>query len=263
MTLDGLFAEPFEIHGTAGWPARHGKRDLLFSIDREINIENYRSNNLEELKSQRLSLGYDIEEWRDLVPENSQSLQNLYTGMANSLDVDVLGFRWNQNLSYAPIWLDRSDNNYWLVSIRNPLDRTVSNMKTHSWEFQDCYDITMKYSQNLTKLKELYEDRVIFVKYEDTIRDPKKSVQQIMKKLDHQVDEINTHNLIGADGKEYRSQGWRVKSKRGDHRIGSKFEGMYTKSVGQYSKHLTKHQINLFKESLKESQIFGDYFIGE
>ena len=183
MTLNAQFVEPFEIHSQDGWPIEYGKRDLLFSLENEINIENYRNESLKQLERPRLNLGYSIEEWQAMIPKDSQNLQDLYIGMANSLDVDVLGFRWNQNISYAPVWLDRSEDNYWLVSIRNPLDRTVSNMKTHSWNFQGCYDVTMKYSENLTKLKKIYGDRVIIVKYEEIVRDSRQVVQNIMKKL--------------------------------------------------------------------------------
>ena len=98
----------------------------------KMNIRRYKKEILQIFKARPLlSGGKSVEEWRTLFDEEDhQTFDELYNAVAAHYNAEVIGFRWNQCLYYAPLWLGRSSDHYWVLPIRNPLDRIVSNKKT-------------------------------------------------------------------------------------------------------------------------------------
>ena len=188
---------------------------------------------------------------------------SLYNRVAKKFNSDLIGFRWNQNLFYAPQWLNRSKEHYWVAVVRNPLDRSVSNIRTHGWNFQDCIGLSVELDKKFWKLKKYYPDRLIVVYYEDLIKDPEKEMKNFFSKINFNITDINTTNLLGANNKPYRNQGWRVKVKNGDHRKGSEFQSFYKTSINQYTNLLAPNQIAELKSNLSGHKLFSRYFKDE
>ena len=215
------------------------------------------------LLGERIMMGKTISEWRNLLDIKIVDYDSLYNKIAKEFNSSLIGFRWNQNLFYAPQWLKRSDEHYWVVVVRNPLDRTVSNIKTHGWNIQDCVNLSVELDKKVWTLKNQYPDRLILVYYEDLISDPQNEMKNFFSKINFQVNQINTENLIGADNQPYRNQGWRVKREKGDHRRGTEFQNFYKSSVNQYSNLLKPEHITLLESNLSGLKIFSRYFKDE
>ena len=264
VTFDGNFMEPWNIHGNPSVPLNNGYKPIEFKANSNPKYQSYPNEIMKVFSSrhagERIMMGKSFSEWKKILNTEIVDYDSLYNRIAKEFNSDLIGFRWNQNLFYAPQWLNRSNQHYWAVVIRNPLDRTASNLKTHGWKFNDCVKLSQELDRKFWILKEKYPDRLILVHYEDLINDPQGQMKTFFSKIDFEVNQIDTENLIGANNQPYRNQGWRVKREKGDHRKGTKFQNFYKTSVNQYENLLTHNQIATIKEKLSDLRLFSRYF---
>lgn len=257
ITFDGNFNEALFLYGDSGWPHLHANRDFAYSKDKKVDIDKYKKYILKVFENDRLSGGKKVEEWKKIISQGNK-FDQIYDLILKDFNAELIGLRWNQSMFYSPLWLERSNNHFWLTVIRNPLDRIVSNMKTHNWNFDQCLSATQSFEKKYNELSKKYLN-VKAVFYEDLIEDPKKTMSGVMSFLDIKNDKIETENLLSANYNEYRNQGWRVKDKKYSHTKGSKFSGFYSSSVGQYKKHLSNSEIDTILSSVSSDGIFGRY----
>ena len=264
VTFDGNFMEPWNIHGEPSEPLKNGYKPIEFNAISKPKFRSYPGEIMKVFSSpnlgERIMMGKDFSEWQNILYKKVVDYDSLYDRIAKEFKAELIGFRWNQNLFYAPQWLNRSSDHYWVVVVRNPLDRTASNIKTHGWKFDDCLKLSVELDRKFWTLKKHYPDRLLLVYYEDLIDNPQEQMRDFFAKMNFEVSDIDTTNLIGANNKHYRNQGWRVKIKKGDHRKGMKFENFYKTSVNQYKDLLTPRQIAELKMKLSGLKMFSRYF---
>ena len=267
VTFDGNFIEPWNIYGEPNIPLNNGYRSLEHENNSNQNYQSYVKDIIKTFSApfagERIMMGKTFSEWKKILNIEFTNYDLLYDNIAKEFNSDLIGFRWNQNLFYAPRWLSRSKQHYWVVVVRNPLDRTVSNLKTHNWTFNDCVKLSQELDRKFWILKERYPNRLLLIYYEDLVSDTKNEMQSFFSKINFQIDQINTENLIGANNQPYRNQGWRVKKEKQDHRKGSKFVTFYNSSINQYEAHLSVNQITELKSKLSGLKLFKRYFNGE
>lgn len=112
--------------------------------------------------------------------QSFDELDNLYLGLAETIGCTVLAHRTTALTSYAPVFLSKSNNHYWIEIIRDPYDRAVSSRRGHA----QC--LTQSFLQNkwqLDHIKKIEHEKFIQLKYEDICIDPGKCVEQIYSDL--------------------------------------------------------------------------------
>lgn len=263
VTFDGNFVEPYNLFGIPNPPLKTGFKKIKFTTDRKPNLNKYRNEIINAFENplvrDRILMGKTLPEWKLFLEQDFNSFDELYDRIAKIYNSELIGFRWNQSLFYSPLWLQRSPEHYWAIVVRNPLDRTVSNMKTHNWNFQDCVDLSIEMNNKYLKLKEVFPRQTILIYYEDLIVNPKKEMSIFFTKIDFPIKNLEINNLVGSNNKPYRNQGWKVKKKKGDHRLGTKFENFYQNSVDQYRQHLSATQIKTFYDNVLGLDLFNRY----
>ena len=261
-TFIGNFAEPWHIWGRPVRAINSAYKPIATVGKYEMNIPRYKKEILQIFKTRPLfNAGKTVKEWSNLFDKKDhQTFDELYDEVAAHYDVEVIGFRWNQCLYYAPLWLSRSPGHYWVLPIRNPLDRIVSNKKTHNVSFRKAYEITEDLDQKYQTLIEQYPNNIVIVYYEDLVSDPVTTLREFFDKIDYPIREIEIQNIVGSNGKPYRNQGWRVKQKKaGIHTQGEKFTSFYTTSIGQYKDILSKVEIAQTIDLMQRTQLFKHY----
>ncbi len=182
----------------------------------------------------RLLKGQSKEYWLTLlnnVKTEDDFVTEYYDPILKSYDSTILGLRYNQTIWYFDKWVSKSKNNYWLTIIRNPYDRSRSNMITHSWSPTKCIRLTDMYGKKLMELQN--HPQFIYIYYEDLVKDPENVIKEIYKKIGVKLENIELSKLIGADNKLYKNQGSNVKQNKGDHRKGEDYQGIHSNSVGK------------------------------
>lgn len=209
----------------------------------------------------RLSMGLSAQQWKIILESLSSwdEIDKFYISLAKRFESDVIGFRWNECLPYATSWISRSPNHYWLAVVRDPRDRSVSNMSTHGWRFAACEALTASYGEGLDEWLRSPHKQFIVVYYEDLVADPQKSLSQIFEQIGYPLPFVKIEKLIGCDTELYRSQGFRVKNKRGDHKIGEKYSTIYNSSIGQYRNRLSAEQIKVLNNKIRDYNIYKPY----
>lgn len=154
-----------------------------------------------------------------------------YKGLLKIKNRNILCLRWNQTINMFNHWLSDNSNRYWITIIRNPYDRSRSNIKTHQWSLDMCLNLTEHYGKWIEKLKDNKYFNIIY--YEDLVENPKESVKILFENIGIDCKNIKTENLIGQNGKEYRNQGCDVK---GNRLKGEIFTGIHSKYVGKGEK---------------------------
>lgn len=254
FSLNGLFVEPMACDAAASiqWPIGYAMANP--SSDLPTDLVKLKTQTLNTLiKNPHLRGGLGMAFWERILKKSYTESDSLYKTIRNELNVDNLFLRWNQCLFWHPNWITRN-NNYWITVIRNPLDRIVSNMKTHDWLFDDAVNVTKIYMGNLLKL----QNSIGIVYYEDLISKPSQVVKAIYHHCGIPEAEINLKDLIGADGLRYRDQGWRIRMKKGNHIVGEDFQGLHRNSVNQYRDYLSAEQISTCK-CLLDNELLSRY----
>ncbi len=237
-----------------------GSEFLLYSCNKYWKQEEcVKMNNMKNLKNivkdqinndnGRLLKGQSKEYWLTLldnVKTEDDFVTEYYEPILKLYDSTILGLRYNQAIWYFNKWVSKSKYNYWLTIIRNPYDRSRSNIITHKWSPNKCIELTDIYGKKLMKLQN--HPQFIYIYYEDLVKDPENVIKEIYKRIGVKLENIELSNLIGADNKPYRNQGSDVKKKKRDHRIGEKFQGIHNKSVGNGEKTMVN---NYLKTGLK------------
>ena len=152
--------------------------------------------------------------------------------------------RWNNTLFYSRPWTSRP-NHYWVVIIRDPRDRAVSRYSTHiTFSLEEVLIETFHYYNQLADV--INDQNLMVVYYEDLVKNPAKTITQIG---DFIGAEIKTPNLTtvknAGNNQHYKNQGWRAGVKNGNHKVGTKYEGVHSNSVGQWKKSAMVHKPNL------------------
>jgi len=261
-TFIGNFAEPWHVDGRPSRTIDSAYKPIATTGKTKINIDRYKKEILKIFKSRpRLNAGKTVKEWSDLFDKKDhQTFDELYNEVAAHYNAEVIGFRWNQCLYYAPLWLGRSPDHYWVLPIRNPLDRIVSNKKTHNVHFNEAYQITAELDQKYQRLIEQYPNNIVIVYYEDLVSDPVTTLKEFFDKIDYPLRDIETQNIVGSNDKPYRNQGWRVKEKKGgSHTQGEKFTSLYSTSIGQYKEFLSKTEIAQTIDLMRRTELFRRY----
>tara|TARA_R110002110_G_scaffold107895_1_gene269890 strand:+ start:25922 stop:26707 length:786 start_codon:yes stop_codon:yes gene_type:complete len=260
MTFNGNFVEPLSMVGRSGWPHRHVTMDIVKEKSRYLDKEKYHQEILRVFKkNERIRGGRSYEDWRDVINKNSSlSQDDLYSQIAKLYQSELLGFRWNQCLFYAPSWLSRSNSHYWVMVVRSPLDRSVSAMKTHDWSFNACMEAAKSYADKYKIINEMFPDRFLKIHYEDIIESPESEMKHFFEKIKMDVSSIELSDLIGADMERYKNEGWRAKGNTGTHKGGEEFEKLHSKSIDQYKKLLSKDQINSLRQ-IMNNDLYGRY----
>jgi len=260
MTFNGNFVEPFSIFGKDGWPHKHASREIVMEGLKNLDKKKYYQDILQIFKkSKRLRGGRDYEEWISIMNKNSNlSPDDLYIQIAKLYQSELLGFRWNQCLFYANIWLQKSNNHYWTMVVRNPLDRSVSAMKTHQWSFRSCLRAAESYASKYEIISKMFPDRFLTIHYEDIIDNPEYEMKQFFEKINMTIDDVELKNLKGPNMDPYRSEGWRTSKTKGSHRKGEGFSRFYSKSIGQYKEILNKKQIGQICQVMN-NDLYGRY----
>ena len=247
ITFDGSFIESLEFTSNRKSLQQY-KEDTFFMVGGGHS-------------GPRLSMGLKPQEWKEILNHFSSwdEVDKFYTLLANKFESDVIGFRWNQSLPYAKSWISRSTYHYWLALVRDPRDRTVSNKKTHGWPFEKCLKTTTTYGEQLDKWLNVKHPQFILVYYEDLIANPQKVLSKVFKIIGYPLTSIKTKELIGCDNKPYRQQGWRVKERYGDHKIGEKYTKIHTNSVGQYEDYLNNNEIDMLNKEVEKYNVYKKY----
>ena len=260
-TLDGVFVEPFacEKFDDFEWPYDYGNKALLCPSEAPtLSINQLKDNSKAYLHSERLNGGKSIEQWNKILDEKHSNVNDLHKSIASSYNSQVLGFRWNQQIFYSRIWLERSPNNFWLTIVRNPYDRIYSNMKTHNWPFEYALNVTKNYDESYRILKQKYKN-FILINYEDLILRTDDVVRFLTKKLSLPHFRVSANNLLGANYKIYRSQGHRA-GKDGKSRIhGEQCKEFYTSSMNQGKQFLEDQQIQQISNEIEALEYFNKY----
>ena len=196
----------------------------------------------------------NISEWENLLMKSEVNsftdLDKLYQDIAKKDNADVLGFRWNQGLSYINKFL-RNENHFWVSIIRNPMDRAISDKKT----FLESYENSIKYTSNYGKLLEKTKNlnNHIIVYYEDLLNNPNEIVKNIYALLNIQLKEVNL-DLYHPSGKKYRIETSDLKDKGTDHTVGEDFKGFDLTKINKYKNYLNISDIKKFQNVIKRSK---------
>ena len=245
-TFDGSFVEPIL------WEAKRKSLDV-YKKDTMFMVGGSHSGS-------RLSAGLSKSDWGEILNDLSSwdDIDKFYTRLSKKFESDIIGFRWNHCLPYISEWISRSLDHYWVTIVRDPRDRSVSNLRTHGWSSSMCINRTRVYGKLLDNLEDTKQLLVIY--YEDLVANPQKTLYQIFKLMgvqkDYPLSSLEVENLVGANYKSYRQQGWRVK---GDHRKGQAFQGIHHKSIGQYKNELGKNITVELNSIIKEYNVYSRY----
>jgi len=252
MVLRGAFHELL-AYEPRGWAVRHAMMPILtagnvaFSSDGIVErmIDNVRG--MKKLSGRRLfsqtmqrldarnqynelskSVLLDLMKTRQI--DSFAALDGLYDDLALILGVQVLGFRWNQGLSWFPVW-DRRQNHKWISVIRDPVARAISANKSHGWDLKESLLAAQIYAEKLNILS--YSQNLRTVYFEDLISDPRGQLVDLMQFLGAETDEL-TLELIGQDGAPYRVESSSLIDKGMSHLSGEPFRGFNKNTVNKY-----------------------------
>lgn len=262
-TLDGVFVEPFACEKFDGleWPYAFGNKALLCpTAPPNLSINRLKDNSKAYLHSERLNGGKSMDQWNRILDSKHSNVNDLYKSIASSYNAKVLGFRWNQQIFYSRIWLERSPDNFWLSIIRNPYDRIYSNMKTHNWPFEHALRITKNYNESYGELEQNYKN-FILMKYEDLILRTDDVVRFLTKKLSLPHFRVSANNLLGANYKIYRSQGHRAGKDEESRIRGENCQKFYTSSMNQGKNLLKDQQISQISSEIESLEYFQEYLV--
>jgi hypothetical protein len=218
----------------------------------KLEWERLRDDTLSAIEAENQTGTLALGEWERLLatrPTRLPELDELYTALAEELGSSVLGFRWNQGLSYIRKWR-RSPDHYWITILRNPLDRACSAKKTHSWTWADSLESTVKYCTNLSRVAS--EDRVHVLYYEDLIEDPAEELLAVFDMLDQDIsrDELVLDELYGQDGEQYWAESADLVDEHGTHKVGVQTTQLYTSSIHRFKEEMPETQIERFRREL-------------
>ena len=260
-TLDGSFVEHFAYKNYQSllWPFEYGEMPLIFpNTVTNLSIDKLKEQSKHNLFSERTNGGKSKNEWIEILDHPHESINDLYTSIANSYNSKILGFRWNQQIFYSRIWLERSNQNFWITIIRNPFDRIYSNIRTHEWPIERALEITKNYDESYNVLKNHYKNFII-IKYEDLILDTDSVVKRLTEKLSLPYKKITPQVLIGANYQNYRSQGHRVSSSNSIRIAGKECKEFYSDSINQGKKHFDSKDICRIESVIKDLSFFKEY----
>jgi hypothetical protein len=204
-----------------------------------------------------------LEEWKTLTSTSIHSLDELdqfYQTVADELGVDILGFRWNQGISYSKKWL-RTDDHYWITIIRNPLDRACSSKKTHSWSWAESLRSTLSYFEHLEAMRD--HPRVHILYYEDLVADGVSELKDVYDTLDTSLTDVNTDSLRGQDGEQYRAESADLVDEHGTHKVGEPTNELYTKSINRYEEEMPQSVLKKFRQKLSTVPLLERYDMGQ
>jgi hypothetical protein len=114
-TLDASFIEPFACknYQSLHWPFEYGEMPLIsLKVEINLSIDKLKEKSKNNLFSERTNGGKSKSEWIEILDHPHESINDLYTSIANSYNSKILGFRWNQQIFYSRIWLERSNQNF-------------------------------------------------------------------------------------------------------------------------------------------------------
>ena len=120
--------------------------------------------------------------------------------MAAKLNVQVLGLRWNQGLSWFPVW-NRRESHKWIAVIRDPVARAISAKKSHGWTETESFLAAQSYAEKIDVLSVSRNFRLVY--FEDLIADPVGQLGSVMEFLGLDPTDL-TLDLVGQDGGPYR-----------------------------------------------------------
>ena len=237
------------------WANGYARHPIL-PKNSDININKYKKNSLNLIKKFNQLYGKPIEDYEKIIKEGKTPTE-IITNISNFLNVDILGFRWNQGLLYFNNWMV-SPNRYWVTIIRNPLDRAISSHKKHSSPYEDSLKNCIKYTKNLEKIKN--NDNFILIYYEDLVKNPEKTLRYIYEKMSVTLPQIETENIYGSNNKIFIPQRSEMKTEKKDgYHVGKKYNGIYNDKVNIYQNKMSQKYIDKFKDSLSFSEIYGYY----
>lgn len=218
----------------------------------KLEWERLRNQTLSTIEAENQVGEVTLGEWDRLLavrPTRLAELDELYTGLVEELGSSVLGFRWNQGLSYIRKWL-RSPDHYWITILRNPLDRACSAKKTHSWSWADSLESTVQYCTNLSRVAA--DDRVHVLYYEDLIENPAEELLAVFDMLDQDIsrDELVLDELYGQDGEQYRAESADLVDEHGTHKVGEQTTQLYTSSIHRFKEEMPETQIERYRREL-------------
>lgn len=197
-------------------------------------------------------------EWHELLNKKVNSfndLDNLYQEIAIEAEVDILAFRWNQGLAYINKFL-RNENHYWISIIRNPMDRSLSDLKTFSSDLDKCVLYTEKYGDKLLHTEKLKNHIIIY--YEDLLINPNKVINYIYEYLNLNILDIN-FDLIQQSGEKYKVESSDLIDYGKKHTEGEEFKGFDLNKVGKYKTELSDDYIKKFENVMKNNHLYSRY----
>ena len=112
--------------------------------------------------------------------QNFDDLDNLYQGLTESVGCSVLAHRATALTSYAPAFLSRSPNHYWIEVVRDPYDRAISSRKGHA---QGLTETFLQSKWQLDHIKMIDREQFIQLRYEDICVDPAGCVEKVCADL--------------------------------------------------------------------------------
>ena len=265
VTFDGNFTEALHTTFNLGWPHETAIKPIVGgSLIQMGSFEGYKKEVCRIFENKRLSMGLTDQEVKNVFSgiSNWDHTEKLYSRLGEKFNAKAVGFRWNQCNFYIDRWCNKSPSNHlWITMVRDPRDRIISNIKTHGWNFNKSVDITHAYSRKILDYGNTRKHLVVY--YEDIINSPLQSLENIADFLDIKDIKIKIpKNLVGADNKAYRNQGWRVKKELQNHRHGKEYSGLFTSSIGQFSDHLSPKQIEQINALMRKySPLYERYLI--
>ncbi|MDA8554981.1 sulfotransferase domain-containing protein [Luminiphilus sp.] len=250
--LRGAFHELLAFDNR-GWAVRHAKMPIFtlgnvaFSDDRffdrissdVLGLRKLSVRRLFELTTKRLDAREQYGEisrsdFFKLIEDRQigsfAALDLLYDDLASKLNVQVLGLRWNQALSWFPVW-QRRESHKWIAVIRDPVARAISARKSHGWDEGESLLAAQCYAEKLGILSTDKNLKLVF--FEELIRDPAGQLQEIMGFLGFVPDYL-TLDLVGQDGAPYRVESSDLIDEGHSHLSGKKFEGFSGDSLNKY-----------------------------
>jgi hypothetical protein len=125
--------------------------------------------------------GVPIDTWgkymRDIAAIQSfEALDNIYQDLAERIGCGALAHRTTALTSYAPAFLSRSPNRYWIEIVRDPYDRAISSRKGHAQGLTESF---LQSKWQLDHINQIDCDRFIQLRYEDICVDPSKCVEKV------------------------------------------------------------------------------------
>ncbi|WP_417430136.1 hypothetical protein [Kiloniella sp.] len=197
--------------------------------------------------------------WLSLLDRDVSSLSDLdklYSDICETANVQTLSLRWNQAISYAPIWLNRK-NHYWLAVVRNPFHRALSAQKAFSMDMQTSVAMTTAYAKKLETLKNNPNFKIIY--YEDILENPHANISNICNWLGNTSAPVIDKEFVNTDGEPHRRESSKLVGTSIDRKT-----GILCPNISPASKYDPKNEIESYdfdkiKKCIENYPVYSRY----